>query len=59
MKRCGPSPSGGPPRVFGEQGYKAIYFKGTGEQMPFFQGTGEQAVKFGELGNTKFYVQMI
>ena len=42
---------GGSPRGFGEQGNKAIYFKGTGAQMPFFRGTEDQAVKFGEMGN--------
>ena len=47
----------GPPRGFEEQENKAIYFKGTVEQMPFFRGTGKQAFKFGELGITKFCVQ--
>ena len=44
---------------FGEQGHKATYFKGTGEQMPFFQGNRGSSSKFGELGNTKFCAQMI
>ena len=29
---------GGPPRGFGEQGKKGIYFRGTGEQRPNFEG---------------------
>ena len=28
----------GPPRGFGEQGNKGIYFRGTGEQRPNFEG---------------------
>ena len=28
----------GPPRGFGEQGYKGIYFRGRGEQRPNFEG---------------------
>ena len=31
----------GPPRGFGEQGNKGIYFRGTGEQRPNFEGNRE------------------
>ena len=44
---------GGPPRGFGEQGNKAIYFKGTGEQMPFFQwNRGTSSEIWGTGGHT-------
>ena len=38
----------GPPRGFGEQGNKGIYFRGTGEQRPNFEGKqGEQRQYWG------------
>ena len=51
---------GGPPRLFGEQGKKAIYFRGTREQKYKTEGNGatkailgnrEQKIKILILGN--------
>ena len=42
----------GPPRGFGEQGNKAIYFRETGEQRPNFEGNREQRQYLG-TGNIR------
>ena len=41
------------PGVFREQGNKAIYFKGTGEQMPFSQGNRGTSSEIWETGEHK------
>ena len=41
---------GGPPRDFGEQGKKGIYFRGTGEQRPNFEGEQGNKDNIGEPG---------
>ena len=47
------------PGVLGIRGTRPFILREQGNKCHFFRGTGEQAVKFGELGNTKFCVQMI
>ena len=45
----------GPPRGFGEQGKKDIYFRGTGEQRPNFEGNRGTKTIFGNREHKKTF----
>ena len=43
----------GPPRGFGEQGRKGVYFRGAGKQRPSFEGNMTTKTIFGKREDKK------